>query len=291
MPFNQALRNSDFVITAALALPETATAADVTDRVLALRGVVDAVQVDDDRNADGSIDPLAVAALALAERVDPVLQLSCRDRNRVALRSVLRGAAALGVSSLIVTRGEKIPEEMRGKVKGVFDTTAAQLMELACREGREAGAGLGDGFCIGGLAPVIRPKAGWMADQVDRKVAAGMNFLQTRPCLNTGILAAWLRRLVELGIPRKVAVIVDVPLVTSAEAARRIQDEHPATRIPANLVNRIVSATDPLAEGATVCGEVIAAARTMPGVSGANIVGSPDPGLTALAIERSRAGA
>ena len=95
-------------------------------------------------------------------------------------------------------------------------------------------------------------------------------------------------RLVELRIPQKVSIVVDVPLLTSAEAIVALQQEHTSTRVPAEMSDRILGSADPEAEGVAICAEVIAALRGVPGVSGANIVASPDPRLTVAAIERSR---
>lgn len=274
-------------MSACLNLPESATAGLVRRRLAALTPSVDAVQVDEDRAATGAMDPLAVAGIAIAEGVDPVLQLSCRDRNRLALRGTLLGAHALGVSTLVLTRGEKLPDRMRGKVKGVFDTTAVELISLAKSISHNPDEPV-PVFYLGAFAPIVRPKPDWQAVQVTKKIEAGINFLQLRPCLNPQVLQSYMSRLVALKIPQKVSIVVDVPLVTSAEAIRALQEEYTSTRIPQDIANRVVGSADPEAEGVAVCAEVIAALRGMPGVSGANIVGSPDPGLTVAAIERSR---
>ena len=288
--FAAAIRSTDFVITAGLSLPPDAGASAIRERARALRGTVDSVQIDDDHAASGSTDPLAVASIVLAEGLDPIVQLSCRDRNKLALRGMLLGALAVGVSSVLLARGEKIPERMRGKVKGVFDTTATQFIHLAGQVGAERGDAGGQ-LHVGTFSPVIRPPEGWNADRITEKITAGVKFLQTRPCLNQAILEQYMRRLVALGIPRQVSIIVDVPLMTSAEAIRHLGEDYSSVRIPANVSRRIAGAADPAKEGARICGDFIAALRDVPGIAGANVVGSPAPGLTALAIERSRAGA
>ena len=275
-------------MSACLNLPESATAGLVKQRLAALTTSVDAVQVDEDRAATGAMDPLAVAGIAIAEGVDPALQLSCRDRNRLALRGTLLGAHALGVSTVVLTRGEKLPDSMRGKVKGVFDTTAIQLINLARSVTWNQDERI-PVFHIGAFAPVIRPKQDWQAAQLSKKIESGINFLQLRPCLNLQVLQDYMARLVALKIPQKVSIIVDVPLVTSAEAIRELQEWYTSTRVPQDITNRIVGAVDPEAEGVAACAEMISALRQLPGVSGANIVGSPDPALTVAAIERSRA--
>lgn len=286
--FAAAIRSKDFVITAGLSLPQDASATEIRNRVHVLRDFVDSVQIDDDYAARGSVDSIAVAAIALSEGVDPIVHMSCRDRNKIALRAALVGATVIGVSSVLLARGEKIPEQMRGKVKGVFDTTATQLIQLARQIGGAPGGDEGP-LHVGTFAPVIRPPEGWMAERITDKITAGAKFIQTRPCLNATVLQRYMQRIVELGIPRRLSIIVDVPLMTSADAIRRIGEEYPSVRIPGSVARRIASAARPEHEGALACGEFIATLRDVPGVAGANIVGSPDPGLTVAAIERSRA--
>lgn len=288
--FARAIRTRDFVTTASLMLPAGSDRTGIRRRVASLKGKVDAVQIDEDHAAVGTVDPLAVASLVLDEGADPVLQVSCRDRNKLALRGWLLGAKALGVQSILIARGEKLPEQLRGKVKGVFDTTATQLIEIARRIDAEAGNS-GDSLCIGAFTPVVRPKAGWQAERVAQKIAAGVDFVQSRPTLNMTILRSWMARLVELRVPQKTSIIIEVPLVTSAEALQALRERHPAVRLPADIARRILASTDPEAEGVAVCAEVLGTLREIPGVSGANIVGSPDPALTVAAIERSRAAA
>jgi len=284
--FAAAIRSTDFVVTADLSLPPNAGATKIRDRIVALREFVHGVQINDDQGALGSVDPIAVASIARSEGVDPILQLSCRDRNKLALHAALLGATALGVSSVLLARGEKIPERMRGKVKGVFDTTVTQLIQLA-RQVSVAPEGDTEALYIGTFTPVIRPPEGWLAERITDKIDAGAKFIQARPCLNATLLQRYMERLVQLGIPRRLSIIVEVPLLTSAEAIRRLSEQCASVRIPAHVAKRVTNATDPAREGALVCGEFIAELRSIPGVSGANIVGSPDPDLTALAIERS----
>lgn len=286
--FAEAIRTRDFVVTAGLALPAPATPADIRKRVDVLKPFVDAVQIEEDRAADGTVDPLAAASLVLAEGIDAVLQLSCRDRNRLALRGQLLGAAALGVSSVLLSRGTKLPERLRGRVKGVFDTSATQLLALA-RQANEELQSTGGRLFVGAFAPVIRPKPGWQAERIAEKIEAGTSFVQTRPCLNRSMLAEYMARLVALKVPRRVSVLVDVPFLRSPDDLQRLRDEHPGLRVPAGVAKRIFSARDPEVEAVTVCAEVLAALRDMPGVSGANLAGFPDPALAAAAIEQSRA--
>ncbi|MGH8194148.1 MAG: methylenetetrahydrofolate reductase, partial [Woeseiaceae bacterium] len=111
--FRDAVRSKDFVVTAQLPLDPASTARDVRASVDALHGIVDALQISDNHDARPHLAPLAAASLVLQSGMDALVHMSCRDRNRIALQSDLMGAAALGVTSLILTRGEKLPASLK----------------------------------------------------------------------------------------------------------------------------------------------------------------------------------
>lgn len=263
------MRTEDFVITATLPVSGSATGAGIRALADALRGRVSAAHVDADRAAEGPPDALAVAALALGCGLDPVVHLTCRDRNRLALKAGLLGLVALGVGSVVLSRGQKMPDDLRGKVKGVFDTSTLQLIGMA-RHIRESVA---PELYLGSRVSVIRPADNWQASEARKRIAAGVQFLQTLPCLNTGMLQAYLQRLVALKITHNAAVIVDVPVPTSTAAAAKIAVDYPGARIPAAVQRRLQAAADPRAEGVAIAVEVLRACRSTPGITGVNLVG------------------
>jgi methylenetetrahydrofolate reductase (NADPH) len=263
------MRMEDFVITATLPVSGTATGADIRTLADALQGRLCAVHVDADRAAEGPPDAMAIASLTLGRGLDAVVHLTCRDRNRLALKAGLLGFTAIGVGSLVLSRGQKLPDELRGKVKGVFDTTTLQLIEMA-RHIRDTVA---PELYIGSRVSVIRPAADWQASEARKRIAAGVQFLQTLPCLNTGMLQAYLQRLVALKITHHAAVIVDVPILTSTAAAAKIAVDYPGARIPAAVLRRLEAAADPRAEGIAIAADALRTYRSTPGVTGANLVG------------------
>jgi methylenetetrahydrofolate reductase (NADPH) len=276
--FRSAVREKDLVISAEPQLSSELTAEELRRHIETLRPFVDAIQIGDNRTAEPHMAPLAAASIALSLDIDPVIHLTCRDHNRIALQSILLGAAAIGVSSLVIARGQKIPAQLRGKVKGVFDTQAAQLLQMAERVGSDVAQVSAPGFYIGSYVPVIKPAADWTAAQILEKISAGSRFLQTRPCLNTKLLKAYMERIVEQKLLHRAALIVEVPLLTSATMAREFKNNSPGTLIPEKLIKRIASASDPEAEGITLLAEVLTEIAAIPGISGVNIVyaGSAD---------------
>lgn len=230
---------------------------------------------------------LAAAGIALTRGVDAVVHLGCRDRNRLALEGAIRGAAGLGVSSLLLSRGQKLPETLRGKVKGVFDTEPPQLFELA--------RGLGDdidelgrkGLFFGTPVTVMRPAEDWQALKVRERIDAGARFLQTRPCLNIEMLQSYMQGIVSLKLSHRSSFIVEIPVPTSPEFVQETKKAHPGVRIPDGLVRHVSSSSDPVKTGIEIASEALSHVAAIPGVSGANLVYDNDPGAVRSVIEQS----
>lgn len=265
-------------MTATLNLNATVTRHGIENDLSTLRDAVDAVQVGDNRSIEGHMSGLAIASIAREDDIDCVVHMSCRDRNKIALQADLLGVAALGVTSLVLMRGDKLPESKRRKTRGVFDVTASELIDLARAIGNNESLVSPPGFCIGSRVIAFEPEADWQADRVREKIEAGSNFLQTQPCLNASSCAAYLARLIEFKFLHKVSVIVEVPLLTNATAIRDIKQQVPGAAIPDAIVDRISKAQDPVAEGIEVAAEVIQDLRNTPGVAGVNITHDRDAG-------------
>ncbi len=287
LTFRDALREKDVVITAELPLTPGSSAADIASSLQALGSVVDAVQITDNRMAVGHASPVSVAALAIREGVDAVPHLSCRDRNRIALRGDILGAAINGVTSLVVARGEKVPANAAVRAKGVFNGNASELAEFAQRVNEESTIVSPPGFAIGTYSTVFAPAPDWEATKLEEKIEAGARFLLTQPCLNTDVLQSYMTAVVARRITHRAAIIVEVPLLTSIEEARSIKEIQPGAPLPEELVKRIAGSKDPVAAGIEVCADVIKTAVGTPGVSGVNILHYGDAGNIAEAIRAS----
>ena len=154
--FRDAIRTEDFVVTATLPLRQSTTREHVESYAARLKPFVHGLQLSDNWQADGHMDVLAAASILLNKGIDPVVHLCCRDRNRVALQGCLLGAAALGVSSLLLSRGQKLAKRFQGKVKGVFDTQPAQLFGLAQQFDSNSDGASGSKFLINIIAITVR---------------------------------------------------------------------------------------------------------------------------------------
>ena len=272
LTFRDALREKDVVVTAELPLTPGSSTSEIVESLQTLAPVVDAVQVSDNRMAAGHASPIAAAALAIREGIDAIPHLSCRDRNRIALRGDILGAAINGVTSLVVARGEKVPASAAVRAKGVFNSSATELAEFAHRVSEESNIVSPPGLLVGTYSTVFVPAPGWEATRLDEKIEAGARFLLTQPCLNTDVLESYMAAVVAHRITHRAAVIVEVPLLTSIEEARSIKEVQPGAPLPDDIVRRIAAAEDPIAEGVEVCAQVMKTASGIPGVSGVNVL-------------------
>lgn len=279
-----AIRQKDFVVTADLPLEPTTTAEEIEAMVAVLSPSVDAVQVIDDREAAGHMSSIAAAAIAMRHDVDSVVHLTARDRNRVALQADLLGAAALGVTSLVISRGEKLSRKDFLRGKGVFDTNEARFIGMARRINEETTLVSPPGFMVGTYVTVFDPADSWEAARIIESLDTGVNVLYTQPCLNTRLLRTYMAKLVEKKILHRTSVIVEVPLLDSRESARDYKKHNPIALIPDATTKRIVDAGDAAAEGFSVCVEVLRELRDIPGISGVNIRHAGNTAAVAEAI-------
>ena len=218
--------------------------------------------------------PLAAAMLAAGEGLDPVLQLTCRDRNRLALTADLLGAHALGIRAVLCLSGDPM-EVGRTGAKPVFDLDAVGLARLA--------TDLGQGRALGGTpidpparflvgvaeAPGADPSGG---DRLAAKADAGATFAQTQPIYDLAQFAAWLDRLAARGLPDRVAILAGILPPTSAAQLERFATL-PGWSVPDAVLARMRAARDQRSEGIALAAEMVQAVRTLPGVRGIHLMG------------------
>ena len=285
--FRDAIRRDDLVVTADLPLEPATSASDIRNAVEILAPVVDAVQVDDNRYLPGHMSPLAAASIVLDSGLDAVVHLSCRDRNRVALRADILGAAAIGVTSMLLARGEKFADRQVTRAKAVFDANGTQLVAMASQSGTDTRLAASPEPVIGCFVTVFDPAEDWEATRIEEKLDAGACYLQTQPCLNAGLLRRYVDKLVRLRIMHRASLVVDVPLLTSTQEAVLLKSTFKGTPIPDAAMQRVASADDPVREGASVCAEMLDEVRCIPGISGVNIHYRGDPRNVVAAIHKA----
>lgn len=266
------MRTKDFAIAAEVYLRPETDATSLCEQAELLRNDVDAILLTDNQFGQLHMSTIAAASILLAAGVDPIVQLSCRNRNRIALISDLLGAAALGVTSLLLVTGERSPPDFKPKPKPVLDLSVTELIRIAATLKSDERLAYCPDFFIGGVVTPLRPKKSWKAKKLTEKVDAGAQFVQTHICMDTRVLSAYMNHLVTNKFIRRTSVIGAVAVLESVEDARWLMDNRPYVKIPTELLDRLKAADDPKAEGIRICAETLRAMAKIPGIAGANIM-------------------
>jgi methylenetetrahydrofolate reductase (NADPH) len=274
----RSLRSGRFVLTAEVTPPVSCDADDLLEKVMPWRGLADAVNVTDGAGARSHMSATAAAAILLQAGIEPILQLTCRDRNRIALQSELMGAAALGVRNLLLLGGDKPSAGNQPDAKAVFDLDARMLMQTAqlMRDKGELPTGQPVGgepkFFLGAADAPIDPPPAWQPDGLKAKLAAGAQFVQTQFCMDADVARRYTARLKEAGIHEQLFLLIGVSPLRSAKSAQWMRNQLFGTIIPDALIERMEKAADPAAEGRRICVALIADLATIPGVAGVHIM-------------------
>ena len=281
--FARRLAEGRFMITAELVPPVSTDPADVARRVRPLKGLAAAVNITDGAGARAHLSSLVAAQIALAEGVEPILQMTCRDRNRLALQSDLLGALALGVRNLLVIGGDDPKAGDQPETKPVFDLDSRTLLAMARRVSAEGRLPSGTpvhgrtGLCLGAAAVPFDPPPDWNAADLFAKAEAGAAFLQTQFCFDPGVLRRWIGRLDALGLGGRLKVLVGLAPIPSARSARWMRERLYGTLIPDAVIERLERASDPRREGIAICLELLHEFAEIPSVAGAHLMAPQNP--------------
>jgi methylenetetrahydrofolate reductase (NADPH) len=273
-----ALAAGRFALTAEVVPPATAVPQDLLSKALPLKGLADAVNITDGASARAHLSPLAAAALCVQNGVEPILEMTCRDRNRISLQMDLIGAAALGVHNLLLLRGDDPTQGDQPDAKPVFDLDSAALMATAVglRDRGELPSGRKVGgkaaFFIGAADNPIDPKPDWKPERLQQKVDAGADFAQTQFSMDAAVVRRYAERLGEAGILPKLKILIGVAPLRSAQQARWMRENLFGVIIPESFVARMEGAKDQIAEGKAIAVEVISQLAEIPGISGVHIM-------------------
>ena len=272
------LANGDFVVTAEVTPPVSTDPAEFVARALPLKGLATAVNVTDGAGAKAHLSSLAACHFLIEAGLEPVVQMTCRDRNRLALQADLLGAAALGVRNVLVLAGDDPKVGDQPETKAVFDLDPRSLMGTAHRmrtegvlpNGKEIGAK--PGFFLGCADMPIDPPPGWEPKGLKAKAQAGADFAQTQFCMDMGMVRRYAARLLEHGVAQRLPILIGICPIPSARSARWMREKLYGTVIPDALIERLERAADPKAEGRKICTEALQELAQIPGVAGAHIM-------------------
>lgn len=289
------LRAKSFVITAEVTPPVSADRGELLAKALPLKGLADAVNVTDAAGARPHLGAVTSAVILVEQGIEPVLQLTCRDRNRIALQSDLLSAAASGVRNLLMLRGDDPSAGDQPNAKAVFDLDPRSLLDTARRlrdtgelpTGRKVGGNFD--FFLGSADNPIDPPPGWKPAGLQAKIDAGAQFVQTQFCMDAGVVHRYMARLAELGLTDKLSLLIGVVPLRSAKSARWIKEKLFGAVIPDALIDRMEQASDPMAEGARICADIILELSDVRGVAGVHIMAPGNDAAVPGLIKAARA--
>jgi methylenetetrahydrofolate reductase (NADPH) len=288
--FDMRLDRGDFVFTAEITPPVSASPDDLLARALPLKGLVDAVNVTDGASARVHMSSIAAAATLAAYDIEPIAQFTCRDRNRIALMSDLLGAAALGIHNLLILRGDDPTRGDQPTAKAVFDMESAELMavvrDMSARGTFPSSATNADGedeviaktlpskpdFFIGAAdMPNGERNEAWLKG-LHNKVASGAKFVQTQLCYDMELVARYASILQAEGIVDQLHVLIGNGPLPSVKSALWMRDNLYGVAMPDEIIDRLDRAEDAKAEGVRICIEQAEAMSAIPGISGVHLM-------------------
>ncbi|MEE8204165.1 MAG: methylenetetrahydrofolate reductase [Alphaproteobacteria bacterium] len=272
------LRAGKFAVTAELNPPDSADARDVYDRALVLAEVCDAINATDASGANTHMSSVGICALLTQAGYAPVMQISCRDRNRIAIQGDVLGAAAMGVCNILCLTGDGVQVGDQPGAKPVFDFDSVTLLETI-RIMRDEGRFLSGRklavpprVFLGAAENPFVPPYDFRPLRLAKKVAAGAQFIQTQYCFDIPLLERFMARVRDLGVHERCFILVGVGPLASPRVARWMRSNIPGVHIPDAVIARLEGAEKPKAEGKRLCIELIQQIREIAGVGGVHVM-------------------
>jgi methylenetetrahydrofolate reductase (NADPH) len=285
------LQSGDFVVTAEITPPVSTDPAEFLSRAMPLKGLATAVNVTDGAGAKVHLSSLAAAHFLVQNGIEPIFQMTCRDRNRLALQGDILGAEALGIRNMLMLAGDDPKAGDQPEAKPVFDLDSRRLLAMAdqMRRSRKLPPGTpisGKLDIVLGAADVpIDPPPDWEPKGLRAKIDAGADFVQTQFCMDTGVVRRYAARLMQAGI--RTPILIGVAPIPSARSARWMRAKLFGTLIPDAVVSRLEKAADPKREGRRICIEVLQELADTPGVAGAHVMAPMNFAEIPIVIEES----
>jgi methylenetetrahydrofolate reductase (NADPH) len=287
------LRSGRFAVTAELNPPDSADPQSVYERALVLSTVCDAINATDASGANCHMSSVGICALLTRAGYEPVYQMSCRDRNRIAMQGDLLGAAAMGVKNVLCLTGDGVQAGDQPEAKPVFDLDSLTLLRTV-RIMRDEGKFLSGRkldvpprVFVGAAENPFAPPYDFRPLRLKKKWEAGAEFIQTQYCFDLPRLREFMARVRDLGLHEKLFILVGVGPLRSAKIAEWMRANVPGVHIPDGVVNRLKGAQKQIAEGRKLCIEIIQQVRDIPGVSGVHVMAYRQEELVAEIIEEA----
>jgi methylenetetrahydrofolate reductase (NADPH) len=287
------LRAGSFAVTTELEPPDSADPEEVYRRARVFDGYVDAINATDGSGANCHMSSVAVCALLTRIGYAPVMQISCRDRNRIAIQGEILGGAAMGVCNIMCLSGDGVQSGDHPQAKPVFDLDCMSLLEIGrkMRDEHQFQSGRKLAYAprvfLGAAEnPFVQPYE-WRPHRLAKKIAAGAQFIQTQYCYDVPRLKAFMSQVRDLGLLDKIFILVGIGPLRSAKAAEWMRTNVPGIHIPDSIIKRMAGAENQAQEGRRLCVDLIQEIREIEGISGVHLMAYRQEESVPEIIERS----
>ncbi len=287
------LRRGEFAVTAELNPPDSADPQEVYDRAEIFEGWVDGINATDGSGANCHMSSVGICALLTRMGYSPVLQISCRDRNRIAIQGDVLGAAAMGVGNMLCLTGDGVQAGDQPGAKPVFDFDCMSLLETirAMRDEQRLLSGrkltTPPAVFLGAAINPFAPPYEFRPQRLAKKIAAGAQFVQSQYCYDVPMLRQYMDRVRDLGLHEQCFILVGVGPLASAKAARWIRSNVPGVHIPDSVIARLDGAEDQKQEGKQLCIDIIREVQDIEGVVGIHVMAYRQEELVAEIVHES----
>ncbi|MDD1769741.1 MAG: methylenetetrahydrofolate reductase [Methanomassiliicoccales archaeon] len=272
------LERGEFAVTAEIGPPKSASADRLRATARSMKGCADAFNLTDNQTAMSRMSSIACAVVLIQEGMEPVVQMTTRDRNRIALQSDALGASALGVRNVLCLSGDHQSFGNMKESKNVYDLDSVQLL-LILRKMRDEGRLWNDDpldvappLFLGAAASPFADPFEYRAPRLAKKVIAGADFVQTQSIFDIERFEAFMAQVREKGLDEKVRILAGVLPLKSHKVALYMKNKVSGMSVPDSVVDRMKKASDPKAEGIRLCVETIEHLRGIEGVAGVHIM-------------------
>jgi 5,10-methylenetetrahydrofolate reductase len=268
-----------FAVTAEIGPPQSANPEPLIHHAKLLKGSADAFNLTDNQTAVVRLSSIASAAIIMREGIEPVIQMTCRDRNRIALQSDLLGASAIGVKNVLCLTGDHQTFGNEKAAKSVFDFDSISELYTFNRlrtEGLQSGGNVIEDdppkLYLGCAENPFATPYEFRAMRLAKKINAGADFVQTQAIFDMDMFEKWMDEVRGRGLDKKVHIMAGVIPMKTAGAARYMKNKVPGMIVPNHIIDRMKNSSDPKEEGIKLCVEQIEAFKNMKGVHGVHIM-------------------
>jgi len=277
MTLKEKIESNQFIICGEIGPPQSCDDEVIRNKSKYFKGYVDAVNITDNQKAIVRMSSIASAKILLEEGIEPIMQVTCRDRNRLAIQSDLLGAAAMGIKNVLCLTGDYQTFGDQPEAKGVFDLDSIQLVATVAMLNKGyllSGTELkkSTDFLIGASENPFAVPFEMRLIRLHKKIEAGARFIQTQPVFDLVLFVKWMEKVIEMGLHKQVAILAGVMPIKSIKTLFWMKENVPGIKINDEYISRRKNALDPKEEGVKIAVEMINTLKNINGVRGIHLM-------------------